>query len=70
MEFFSDSYTGTKDQKINEVRKIYANSGAKSSTKLLIGKYLNEAMEKLEMISIDKEKKEILKDFVNNYIFF
>ena len=70
MGYFSNSYIGNKDKKINDVKRIYTNSGAKSSTKLLIKEYLDQAKEKINEISIDKQKKKILIDFVDNYISF
>ncbi len=67
-KYFSDSYDGNKNNKINDVKRIYDDSGAKLETKVLIKEYLEQAKKKINEISILKGKKKILIDFVDNYI--
>jgi len=69
-KYFSDSYDGNKNNKINDVKRIYDDSGAKLETKVLIKEYLEQAKKKINEISILKGKKKILIDFVDNYISF
>ena len=69
-KYFSDSYDGNNNNKINNVKRIYDDSGAKLETKVLIKEYLEQAKKKINEISILKGKKKILIDFVDNYISF
>ena len=69
-KYFSDSYDGNNNNKINDVKRIYDDSGAKLETKVLIKEYLEQAKKKINEISILKGKKKILIDFVDNYISF
>ena len=69
-KYFSDSYDGNNNNKINDVKRIYDDSGANLETKVLIKEYLEQAKKKINEISILKEKKKILVDFVDNYISF
>ncbi len=69
-KYFSGSYHGNNNNKINDVKRIYTDSGAKLETKVLIKEYLEQAKKKINEISILKGKKKILIDFVDNYISF
>lgn len=69
-KYFSNSYEGNIETKIKTVKKIYTDSGAKSATKNLIKDYLEQAKRKINKISIQDKKKNILIDFVDNYISF
>ena len=69
-KYFSDSYDGNNNNKINDVKRIYDDSGAKLETKVLIKEYLEQAKKKINEISIVNGKKKILIDFVDNYISF
>tara|TARA_B110000008_G_scaffold249431_1_gene262154 strand:- start:3033 stop:4061 length:1029 start_codon:yes stop_codon:yes gene_type:complete len=69
-KYLSDSYEGNTKTKINIVKKIYTDSGAKSATKNLIKDYLKQAKRKINDISIQNKKKNLLLDFVDNYISF
>ena len=69
-KYFSDSYDGSIENKINTVKKIYNDSGTKSATKNIINEYLDKAKRKIDEISIQDKKKKILLDFVDNYISF
>ena len=69
-KYFSDSNEGSTETKINIVKKIYTDSGAKSATKNLIKDYLKQAKRKINDISIQNKKKNLLLDFVDNYISF
>ena len=69
-KYFSDSYDGSIENKINTVKKIYNDSETKSATKNIINEYLDKAKRKIDEISIQDKKKKILLDFVDNYISF
>jgi geranylgeranyl diphosphate synthase, type II len=52
--------------KINSVKEIFGETGASDATQTAIQEYTLKAFETLQQISIDNEKKEILKSFGEN----
>jgi len=53
-------------EKVNSVKEIFNQTGASEATKKAIQEFTFKAFETLQKISIDNEKKDILKSFGEN----
>ncbi len=67
IELFSLNLEDSRD-KINTVKNIFINSGAKDASRLEIVKYTNKAFSILDQLDISSEKKEVLYQFGNQLI--
>jgi len=62
LDYFS-SQPEDASQKIEDVKKIFADTGAKASTKEAVEQYTEKAFSLLKMLNVSEDKKLILKQF-------
>ena len=57
------SNTVSDDEKIEQVKSLFINSGASSATQDAVKEYTDKAFGVLEELNISKEKKQLLRGF-------